>query len=91
MKVRPLKNRLLVQIVENEESTKSGIILAGTAKEESNIAKVIETSDYLDDEQEVLLKGDKVLLCPGVGTKVKIDEKEYLVVSQEDVLAVLSY
>jgi len=91
MKVKPLKDYLLVKTVENEESTKSGIILAGVAKGESNIAKVIETSDCISENESVLLKGDKILMNPHSGTKVKLDGEEYLILSQKDIFAVLSY
>ena len=91
MKIKPLKNYLVVQIIENEESTKSGIILAGTAKGDSNIAKVIETADVLDDNQDILLKGEKIIINPNAGTKVHFDGNEYLVISYEAIYAVLSY
>lgn len=91
MKVKPLKNHLLVKIVENEETTKSGIILTGSAKGDSNVAEVIETADCFDDDQDILLKGDKVLISPHIGTKVKLDGSEYLIIEQKDVYAVLSY
>lgn len=90
MKVKPLKNYLLVKIVENEESTKSGIILMGAAKGDSNIAKIIETADCFNEDQDVLLKGDKILITPHIGTKVKLEDEEYLIISQKDVFAVLS-
>ena len=89
MKIRPLKNNYLVKIVENEESTKSGIILAGTAREESNIAKVIETADCFDEGEDTVLKGDEIIIYPHAGTKVNLDSEEYLIISQKDVLAVL--
>jgi len=91
MKAKPLKNYLLVKIVENEEFTKSGIILAGSAKGESNIAKIVETADCYDDNQDVFSKGDKVLISPHAGTNIKLDDDEYLIISQKDVFAILSY
>lgn len=89
MKVKPLKNHLLIKIEENEEATKSGIILVGAAKGDSNVAKIIETADSYDDDQDVFLKGDKILISPHAGTKVKLNDEEYLIVSQKDVLAIL--
>ncbi len=89
MKVKPLKNHLLIKIEENEEATKSGIILVGAAKGDSNVAKIIETADSFDDDQDVFLKGDKILISPHAGTKVKLDDEEYLIVSQKEVLAIL--
>ncbi len=90
MKVKPLKNHLLVKMEENEEATKSGIILVGAAKGDSNIAKIIETADCFDEDQDVFLKGDKILISPHSGTKVNLDSKEYIIINQKDVLAVLS-
>lgn len=89
MKVKPLKNHLLIKIEENEETTKNGIILVGAAKGDSNLAKIIETADCFDDDQDVFLKGDKVLINPHSGTKVKMDDDDYLIISQKDVLAIL--
>lgn len=91
MTVKPLKNHLLVKIVENEETTSSGIILTGSAKGDSNVAEIIETADCYDEEQDILLKGDKILISPHIGTKVKLDGSEYLIIEQKDVYAVLSY
>ena len=90
MNVKPLKNHLLVKMMENEESTKSGIILAGNSKDESNMAQIIETPDYLDSDYDMLLKGDKVLINPHVGTKVKIEGDEYIFITQEDILAIFN-
>lgn len=90
MKVKPLKNHLLVKLEENEDMTRSGIILVGAAKDVSNIAKIIETADCLDDEQDIFLKGDRILINPHIGVKVKLEDKEYLIISQKDVLAILS-
>lgn len=90
MKVKPLKNHLLVKLEENEDMTRSGIILVGAAKDVSNIAKIIETADCLDDEQDIFLKGDRILINPYIGVKVKLEDKEYLIISQKDVLAILS-
>ena len=90
MKVKPLKNHLLIKIEENEEATKSGIILVGAAKGDSNVAKIIETADSFEDDQDVFIKGDRILISPHTGTKVKLDDEEYLIVSQKDVLAIIN-
>ncbi|MDF2841870.1 MAG: groES [Herbinix sp.] len=89
MNVKPLKNHLLVKVNENEEATKSGIILVGAAKGDSNVAKIIEKADSFDNDQDVFLKGDRILISPHAGTKVKLDDEEYLIVSLKDVLAIL--
>ncbi len=90
MKVKPLKNHLLIKIEENEETTKSGIILVGASKGDSNVARIIETADSIKDDQDVFKNGDRILIRPNTGIKVKLDEDEYLIVSQNDVLAILN-
>lgn len=90
MKVKPLKNHLLIKIEENEEATKSGIILVGASKGDSNVARIIETADSFKEDQEVFRNGDRILIRPNTGIKVKLDEVEYLIVSQNDVLAILN-
>lgn len=89
MKVKPLKNRLLIKLVEKENETKSGIILAGSEKGETNLAQVVETADCYDEDYEVLLKGDKIVIRLGVGTNVNFDGNEYYIVDQKDVLALV--
>lgn len=89
MKVKPLKNHLLIKIEENEEITKNGIILVGATKGDSNIATIIEIADCFDDDQDIFLKGDKILIHQHSGTKVKMDDDDYLIISKEDVLAIL--
>lgn len=91
MKVRPSKNHLLVKIIENEESTKSGILLTGTAKGESNIAQIIETPEFFDDDRDVYLKGDKILITPDAGIPVKLDAEGYRIITYKEVLAALDW
>lgn len=89
MKVKPLKNHLLVKLVKKDNETKSGIILVGRDSEETNEAQVIEISDGYSEEGENLLKGDRILIDPKVGTKVKFDGEEYLIIHQKDVFATI--
>lgn len=89
MKILPLKNHLLVQIVKKENETKSGIILVGGDSEATNEAQVIEISDSYDEEGQNLFKGDKILIEPQVGTKVKVEGEEYLIIHQKDVFAII--
>ncbi len=89
MKVKPLKNYLLVEVTEVQEATKSGIILAGTARGESNIAKVVEAADVFEDAQFTFSKGDMLVINPHSGTEVKIENKEYRIISYKDVYAIL--
>lgn len=89
MKVKPLKNHLLVQIIENEDRTKSGIILAGGAKGPSNLAKILETPDCIEDNQDIFLKGDTLLIDPNAGVDITLDGTSYLLISTDDILAVV--
>lgn len=93
MKLKPLADRVVIKMVEAEETTKSGIILTGTAKEKPQIAEVIEVGPGgMVDGKEVVMcvsKGDKVLTSKYAGTEVKCDGVEYLVVRQSDILAIV--
>lgn len=93
MKLKPLADRIVVKAVEAEETTKSGIILTGAAKEKPSIAEVIEVGPGgLVDGKEVVMtvkKGDKVITSKYSGTEIKYDGEEYSIVRQSDVLAVV--
>lgn len=89
MKVKPLKNHLLVKLVEQEKTTKSGILLAGGSNDETNVAKVVETAECYDENDDIFLKGDEILIDPRSGTKVKIDGEQYLIISQKEILAIV--
>ncbi len=93
MTIKPLADRVVLKMMEAEETTKSGIILAGSAKEKPSIAEVIEVGpggvvDGKDVEMYVE-KGDKVLTSKYSGTEVKIDGEEYTIVRQSDILAIV--
>lgn len=93
MKIRPLADRVVIKMVAAEETTKSGIILAGSAKEKPQVAEVIEVGPGgMVDGKEVkmeLKRGDKVLMNKYAGTEVKIDGVEYTILRQSDILAVV--
>ncbi len=95
MKIRPLGNRILVKRVEPETKTKSGIYLPDTAKEKPQEAKVISVgAGKLNDktgkrEELSVKKGDTVLLSKWGGTEVKLDGEELLIVTEDDVLAIV--
>lgn len=93
MTIKPLSDRLVIKMVEAEETTKSGIILAGSAKEKPQIAEVISVGPGgVVDGKEVkmyLKAGDKVLISKYAGTEVKIDGIDYTILRQNDVLAVV--
>ncbi len=94
MKVKPLHDRILVQRIEEEERTKSGIIIPDTAKEKPIMGKVIAVGDgrILENGQKVSLtvkEGDRVLFGKYAGTEVKIEGEEYLIMREDDVLAII--
>jgi len=94
MKLRPLQDRILVQRVEEESTTKGGIIIPDTAKEKPAEGKVsaVGNGKVSDDGKRVPLevkKGDRVLFGKYAGTEVKVDGKEYLIMREDDVLGVI--
>jgi chaperonin GroES len=94
MKVRPLHDRLIVQRSEEEEKTKGGIIIPDTAKEKPVEGKVIAvgTGRTKKDGTKLPLevkKGDRVLYTKYGGTEVKIDGEEYLMMKEDDILAII--
>jgi chaperonin GroES len=94
MKVRPLHDRIIVQQLEEEEKTKGGIIIPDTAKEKPFEGKVIAvgTGKVNKDGKKVPLevkKGDRILYAKYGGTEVKIDGEEYLIMKEDDILAVI--
>jgi len=93
MKIKPLADRVVLKLVEAEETTKSGIILAGSAKEKPQIAEVIAVGPGGNvDGNEVTMYvkvGDRVITSKYSGTEVKMDGVEYNVVRQSDILAIV--
>jgi chaperonin GroES len=93
-KIRPLHDRLLVERLEEKEVKKGGIIIPDTAKEKPQEARVIAvgTGKVTDEGKKIPLDvkaGDKILFGKYSGSEVKIDDKEYLIMREEDVLAIL--
>ncbi len=93
MTLKPLADRVVVKLVEAEETTKSGIILAGSAKEKPQVAEVIAVGPGgMVEGKEVTMYvkvGDKVIASKYSGTEVKVDDDEYTIVRQSDILAVV--
>ncbi|MBP5303422.1 MAG: co-chaperone GroES [Clostridia bacterium] len=93
MNIKPLADRVVLKLVEAEETTKSGIILAGSAKEKPEVAEVIAVGPGgTIDGKEVTMYvkvGDKVLTSKYSGTEVKLDGQEYTIVRQNDILAIV--
>jgi chaperonin GroES len=94
MKIRPLHDRILVERIEEQEVKKGSIIIPDTAKEKPQEAKVIAagTGKVTDDGTKLPMDvkvGDRILFGKYSGSEVKIDDKEYLILREEDVLAIL--
>ena len=93
MTMKPLSDRVVIKMVEAEETTKSGIILAGSAKEKPQIAEVVAVGPGGNvDGKEVTMYvkvGDKVITGKYSGTEVKMDGVEYTIVRQSDILAIV--
>ena len=93
MNLKPLSDRVVVKMVEAEETTKGGIILAPAAKEKPEIAEVVAVGPGgMVDGKEVpmtLKVGDKVIMSKYAGTEVKVDGVEYTILRESDILAIV--
>lgn len=93
MRIKPLGDRVVIKMIETEETTKSGIVLPGTAKEKPQEAEIVAVGPGgLVDGKEVTMEvkvGDRVLISKYAGTEVKIDNVEYTILRQTDILAIV--
>lgn len=93
MKLKPIEDRIVIKMVEAEETTKSGIILTAGAKEKPQIAEVIAVGPGgIVDGEEVKMQvkaGDKVVTNKYSGTEIKLDGEELIIVRQKDILAIV--
>ena len=91
--IKPLEDRVLLKMVEAEETTKSGIILSSAAQEKPQIAEVVEVGPgRVEDGKRVemsIKKGDKVITSKYSGTEVKYEGVEYIIVKESDILAIV--
>lgn len=91
MNIKPLADRVVIKMVETEETTKSGIILTGSAKEKPQIAEIVAVGPGgVVDGKEIKMElkvGDRVLMSKYAGTEVKLDGIEYTILRQSDILA----
>lgn len=91
--IKPLADRVLIKMIESEETTKSGIILASNAQEKPQIAEVLEVGpggNVEGKEVEMLVKkGDKVVVNKYAGTEIKYEGQDFIIVRQSDILAVV--
>ena len=94
MKIRPLGDRILVKRIQEEETTKGGIIIPDTAKEKPQEGKVVAVGKGKTTEEGKLVPpdvkaGDKILFGKYSGSEVKIDGEEHLIMREDDILGVL--
>ena len=94
MKIHPLGDRIMVEVLEAKEKTKGGIVLPDTAKEKPQEAKVIAVGKGKPSEEgkNIPLEvkpGDKILFGKYTGTEITVNDKEYLILKEEDVLAIV--
>lgn len=93
MTIKPLADRVVIRMTEAEETTKSGIILTGSAKEKPEVAEIIAVGEGgMVDGKEVKMYvkvGQKVLISKYCGTEVKLDGAEFTIVKQSDILAIV--
>lgn len=94
MKLKPLQDRILVQRIEEEKTTKGGIIIPDTAKEKPAEGKVVAVGNGKlgEDGKRIALelkKGDRILFGKYSGTEVKIEGEEYLILREDDVLGII--
>ena len=93
MKIKPLADRVVIKLVEEEETTKGNLILSGSAKEKPQVAEVLAVGpggNVDGKEVQMIVKvGDKVLTSKYAGTEVKVDGEECTIVRQSDILAVV--
>ena len=89
MKIKPLADRVVIKLVEEEETSKGGLILTGSAKEKPQVAEVIAVGPGGNVDGMIVKVGDKVLTSKYSGTEVKVDGEECTIVRQSDILAIV--
>ncbi len=94
MNIRPLADRVVIKLVEAEEKTKSGILLTASAQEKPQVAEVVAVGPgkVNDDGTRTPIElkvGDKVIASKYSGTEVKVDGKEYTILCEKDILAII--
>ena len=93
MNIKPLFDRVVIKMVEAEETTKSGLILAGNAKEKPQVAEIVAVGPGgVVEGKEITMQvkvGDRVLISKYAGTEVKLDGQEYTILRQNDILAIV--
>ena len=94
MKIRPLQDRVIVKRIEEEETTKGGIIIPDTAKEKPAEGKVVAVGAGRKDESGKIIpmdvkNGDRIIFSKYSGTEIKIDGEEHLIMPEDDILGII--
>ena len=89
MSIKPLADRVVIKMMETEETTKSGIVLPGSAKEKPQVAEIISVGPGTKEVNMEVKVGDRVLISKYAGTEVKLDGVEYTILKQGDILAIV--
>jgi len=89
LKIKPLADRVVIEPKEAEEKTASGIIIPDSAKEKPQKGKIVATGPGTKDEKMEVKAGDLVLYGKYAGTEISIDGKDYLIMRQSDILAII--
>lgn len=89
MNIKPLQDRVVIKMLEAEETTKGGIILSAASKEKPQIAEVVAVGPGKEDVKMEVKVGDKVLTSKYSGTEVKIEDEEYTILKMEDILGLV--
>ena len=93
MTIKPLGDRVVIKMIEMEETTRSGIVLPGTAKEKPQVAEIVAVGPGGNiDGKEIVMQvkvGDRVLISKYAGTEIKMDNIEYTILKQSDILAIV--
>jgi chaperonin GroES len=89
LNIRPLGDRVVVEAAKAEEKTASGIIIPDTAKEKPNQGTVVAIPDNEKENQVTVKVGDNILYGKYAGTEIEVDGNNYLIMNQEDILAVI--
>lgn len=88
MKLKPLRDRLVLKKISREEKTAAGIIMPNASKEKNDYAEVVELSEELKDKAAYKI-GDKVLFTQYAGMTIEDGDQEYIVIKDEDILAIV--
>ena len=87
--LRPLSDRVIIKKQEIKETTKSGIILTGNAKEKTQFAEVLEVGPGTEKIKMEVKKGDKVIINQNVGVQVIYENEDFIIINQSDILAIV--